>query len=58
MNLEDKTDRQLIEEVILQNITLYKQGREIDKKVNLMFVLSILSVIGAILFVIVYNSRN
>lgn len=52
MNLENKTDRELMEEIILQNIKLYKQGIDINKKVDFLFIVSILGIIGTIFFLI------
>lgn len=52
MNFNEKTDRELLEEVIKQNITLYKQGIETGKRVNFLFILAILQIIGAVLIVV------
>ena len=52
MNFDEKTDRQLLEEIILQNITIYKRTEDTRKKVQFIFVITILSIIGTVLAVL------
>jgi len=48
MNFDEKTDRQLLEEIILQNITIFKRTEETRKQVLFIFVIAILSIVGTV----------
>lgn len=50
--LSGKTDRQLIEESIYQNIAINKKIETINKQVGFIFVMTLLSLIGGVLYIV------